>query len=163
MEYTVERISEKPPREWEGKHGTVYYIKTKLSGHNKPVEIGKKSPNALSVGEKVYGTIEATEYESDRFKAERKPFTGGGKDEGAIKAMWAIGQSVQLAAGSKASLSDVEKVAKELFKMVDRVKENKQSGYEQARATAQSLREPAPEEIAYVFEGAELTEEDFPL
>lgn len=69
QEYTITKISEDEPREWKGEFGTVYYIKVKLEGHNKPVTIGKKSPDALKVGDKVFGDIKPTEYPEDGFKS----------------------------------------------------------------------------------------------
>lgn len=68
QEYTITRISSEDPRQWTGEHGTVYYIKVMLDGHNKPVSIGKKDPNALKVGETVFGDIIPTEYAEDKFK-----------------------------------------------------------------------------------------------
>src|SRR5688572_4396156 len=98
-EYKILRVSQQPPRQWDGEHGTVYYIKVQLEGHDRPVEIGKKSPDALKVGDTVYGTVTPTQYESDKFKAEQKPFSGGGfkgqpRDDMAIRAQWAIGQAI---------------------------------------------------------------------
>jgi hypothetical protein len=56
--YTITRISDQAPREWQNpKGGTVYYIKVMLEGHEKPVAIGKKKPDALSVGQQVHGAI----------------------------------------------------------------------------------------------------------
>lgn len=127
QEYTIEKISQSPPREWTGDYGTIYYIKTMLKGHGKPVEVGKKSPDALKTGDTVYGTIKQTDFDVDRFKPEKNPNTGMArqpKDEAAIKAMWAIGQSVQVALGKGKTFDtkDIEAVANELFGMVDRVK-----------------------------------------
>lgn len=125
QEYTIKRISQNPPREWAGTHGTVYYIKVQLAEHGRFVEIGKKNPDALKVGDKVYGTIEPTpKFETDRFKAERKPdgggFRGQPKDEAAIKAMWAIGKAVEALDEPDTAL--IEELAKELYAMVERVK-----------------------------------------
>lgn len=55
----------------------------------------------------------------------KEGYGGGGgrqpKDEAAIKAMWAIGQSIQFN-GADASMGDIETGAETLFDMVDRVK-----------------------------------------
>lgn len=87
-EYKITQVSSRPPREWAGPKGTVYYIKVKLDGHAKPVSIGKKAPDALKVGDTVYGTItEDPMHDEDKFKAEQNPSysssaprsSGGGK------------------------------------------------------------------------------------
>lgn len=138
-EYKIIKVSEQEPRTWDGEHGTVYYIRVMLEGHDRPVEIGKKSPDALKVGDTVYGTIKPTDYPSDSFKAAQKPFGGGGgktyqpRDDNAIRAQWAIGQAVSHynsiavaavkgGADAKAFLDGIEETAKELYQMVDRVK-----------------------------------------
>ena len=79
-EYKIVQVSQQEPKIYEGKYGTTYYIKVKLEGINDPIEIGKKSPNALKVGDTVYGTITDTEY-GKKFKAEKNPgnYSGGGK------------------------------------------------------------------------------------
>lgn len=79
QEYTITKVSEQAPRQWNGEFGTTYYIKVMLEGHNKPVEIGKKDPNALKVGDKVFGDIRTSEYPSDGFKSARQ-FNGGAVD-----------------------------------------------------------------------------------
>ena len=73
-EYKVTRISEQEPKKYDGQYGTTYYIKVMLEGHEKPVEIGKKTPDAIKAGDTVYGSITATEYQTDKFKGEQKPF-----------------------------------------------------------------------------------------
>lgn len=81
QEHKITQISQQAPREYynEKYKSTTYYIKVKLDGHNKPVEIGKKRPDALNVGDMVFGSIEPTEYETDRFKAVSN-FGGGAAD-----------------------------------------------------------------------------------
>lgn len=131
QEYKITKVSAQPPKEWEGSHGKVYYIKVMLEGHDKPVSIGKKSPDALKTGDTVFGTIVPTDYEEDKFKAESKQFGGGGgrepKDEKAIQAMWAIGQAVSAIGlvGEKDTAlytGEVSDLAVQLFGMVDFVK-----------------------------------------
>ena len=123
MDYTITKVSEKPPREYEGSYGKVYYTKVMLQGHDKPVEIGKKQPNSLKVGDIVAGDIKPSQYEADGFKAIKKDFNGGSKfqpkDEASIKAMWSISQSI---ATGQLDVDDIEAMAKDLFLMVDRVK-----------------------------------------
>lgn len=73
-DYKITKVSEQEPKKYDGQYGTTYYIKVLLEGHEKPVEIGKKSPDALKAGDTVYGSITATEYQTDKFKGEQKPF-----------------------------------------------------------------------------------------
>lgn len=140
QEYKITRISQDPPREWNNpKGGTIYYKKVMLEGWDKPVSIGKKSPDALKVGDTVYGTIEiAAGYPEDKFKAEQNPNYGGGsggQGQGAprreyvdhhedIKAQWSIGQAVQLLKDSDKTPSNqsIELWADTFYAMVERVK-----------------------------------------
>ena len=73
-EYKISKVSDQEPKKYDGQYGTTYYIKVMLDGHAKPVEIGKKSPDALKAGDTVYGSITATEYQTDKFKGEVKPY-----------------------------------------------------------------------------------------
>lgn len=135
-EYKVTKVSEQKPREWEGPHGTVYYIKVMLEGHNRPVSIGKKSANALKAGDTVYGTITPDpNFEEDKFKPDQKPNSpGGGFGGGArkeyvdhhedIKAEWAIGLALN-AIADKNDLEAVESLARDLHGMVERVKDGR--------------------------------------
>ena len=75
-EYKISKVSDQEPKKYDGQYGTTYYIKVMLDGHAKPVEIGKKSPDALKAGDTVYGSITATEYQTDKFKGEQEPFEG---------------------------------------------------------------------------------------
>lgn len=76
-EYKILMIDEAEPRKWDGPNGTVFYITVGLEGHPKPVSIGKKSPDALKVGDTVFGTIVPTDYITDKWKGEAKPPTAG--------------------------------------------------------------------------------------
>jgi hypothetical protein len=78
-EYKVTKVSEQEPKKFDGQYGTTYYIKVMLDGHTKPVEIGKKTPDAIKVGDVLTGTVIPTEYQTDKFKAERPGFTSGAK------------------------------------------------------------------------------------
>ena len=73
-EYKISKVSDQEPKKYDGQYGTTYYIKVMLDGYAKPVEIGKKSPDALKTGDTVYGSITATEYQTDKFKGEQRPF-----------------------------------------------------------------------------------------
>lgn len=140
-EYRITQVSGQPPREYynEKFSSTTYYIKVKLEGHDRPVSIGKKSPDALKAGDTVYGNIVPTDpskFDADNFKAERpaeRPQEGSGsrgyqpRDDMAIRAQWAIGQAVQTIAYLSPKAQDewtatVERRAKEFYAMVDRVK-----------------------------------------
>lgn len=130
QEYKIIKVSSQPPKEWEGSHGKVYYIKVMLEGHDKPVSVGKKSPDALKAGDTIFGTIVPTDFGEDKFKSESKPYGGGGhapKDEKAIQSMWAIGQAISAMGlvGDKDTdfyIGEVSDLAVQLFGMVDFVK-----------------------------------------
>lgn len=134
QEYTIEKVSENKPREWTGDYGTTYYIKVMLKGHQKPVEIGKKSPDALKVGDTVFGEIQAKDFDTDGFKHERKPMGGGSfqsrpDHHEEIKAQWAIGQAINFLTtipgeqkNPKDPQLDIETWAKNFYAMVERVK-----------------------------------------
>lgn len=130
QEYKIVKVSKESPREYynETYKSTTYYIKVMLEGHDKPVTIGKKRPDALKEGDLVFGRIVETQYEVDKFQAEQQGRPGGGnftpKDQDAIKAQWAIGQAIVLFHESPTAdyLDQIEKTAKSLFAMVDRVK-----------------------------------------
>lgn len=76
-EYKITRVSTQEPREWKGPKGTTYYINVMLEGHPKAVSIGKKRPDALKVGDTVYGEITETQYDTDKFTASQNPSGGG--------------------------------------------------------------------------------------
>lgn len=137
QEYTVTRISQQPPREYDGDYGKVYYIKTQLEGHDKPVSIGKKDPHALRAGDKVYGRIIETQYDEDKFQAERRDnnhvgnkgsFNGNKghyqpRDDAAIRAQFAIKAAIEYCkTNDPNSLNDVEEYARRFYAMVDSVK-----------------------------------------
>lgn len=123
QEYTVKRVSSKPPKEVDGAYGKVYYITVQLEDHDKFVQIGKKSPDSIKPGDTLYGHIEETDFPTDKFKSERKPNQGfGNKDNSEIKAQMAIKAAVQLLQGHTQDLDTVESVAKDIYKMVERVK-----------------------------------------
>lgn len=130
-EWKVIKVSQDEPRKWDGPNGTVYYIKVRLEGHDKPVSIGKKSPDAIKEGDTVFGEVQATEYEQDKFKAGQKPFGGArqSRDDSARRAQWAIGQAIQVHLSNPAhdntiDMPGIEKFAEALVAMVDRVKES---------------------------------------
>lgn len=71
-EYEIHTIGEAKP--WPKDSPTVFYIDVGVVGHDKLVSVGKKSPDALKVGDKITGEIIPTEYNTDKFKAE---YVGG--------------------------------------------------------------------------------------
>lgn len=163
-EYKIARISTEQPREHfsEKFNSTTYYIKVMVEGHDRPVSVGKKSPDALKVGDTIYGEIVPTQYDTDNFKPETKPNPAFQKrDDSAIKAQWAIGQAVSLfTSGKDEAISDIEKNAKDFYVMVDRVKAQppQQSGYQQAKEQANKLR-PQPSTGSKAFSDGSPVEE----
>lgn len=128
--YTITKVSQEKPHEHVNSYGTTYYIKVMLDKHNKPVSIGKKQPDALKVGDTVYGRVVPTQYETDNWQGEQPqpdhpaPTTNQAytpKDQDLIRAQWAIGQAV--ASGYRAP-EEIEANAKTLFAMADRVKQS---------------------------------------
>ena len=123
MNYKVIKVSEQEPKKYEGQYGTTYYIKVMLEGHTKPVEIGKKTPDAIKVGDELYGEVIPTEYQTDKFKAERKPFSPGAKQEDPAKQDSIIRQSsmkaaIDLVVSGKIELSNLYVQADEIVAWV---------------------------------------------
>lgn len=123
MNYKVIKVSEQEPKKYEGQYGTTYYIKVMLEGHTKPVEIGKKTPDAIKVGDELFGEIIPTEYQTDKFKAERKPFSLGQKQEDPAKQDSIIRQSsmkaaIDLVVSGKIELSNLYVQADEIVAWV---------------------------------------------
>jgi hypothetical protein len=84
QEYTITRVSSEAPREWGTGQMKTYYIKVAVDGHVKPISVGKKSPDALKVGDTIYGTIiEDAAHSEDKFKSEQNPGFGGGSAKAA--------------------------------------------------------------------------------
>lgn len=121
-EYKVAKVSEQEPKKYDGQYGTTYYIKVMLNGHSKPVEIGKKSPDAIKVGDVMYGEVIPTQYQTDKFKAEKKPFTPG-RQEDPVKQDSIIKQSsmkaaIDLVVAGKIELADLYTQADEIVAWV---------------------------------------------
>lgn len=137
MEYVIEMIDSEPAKRWDGPNGTVYYKNVGLGGHPKPVSIGKKTPDALKVGDTVYGTIVPTDYLTDKWKGEAKP---PGSSQGSSSTLdyepstntrWAIALAYRAFVQVTGSVEDsggefpfkaVELHAIELLKMFDKLK-----------------------------------------
>lgn len=131
--------------DFQDNHGNTWCDMT-LQGVSEPVRIVVKDPTKIKDGDKLYGEIKKQTSKAGkdylRFYRETRPDdsqqgfgnrTGGAKpawqprDDSAIRAQWAIGQAVTIhmthAPSKGFTRSDeIEKTAKELFSMVDRVK-----------------------------------------
>lgn len=112
--YKIIKIDRDATREWGEGAKKIYYIKVALRDsdgkvHPKAVSIGKKKPDALSVGEEVHGTIEKTDYETDKWHGDAPQGSFGSFSGGSgapkreyvdhhedIKAQWAIGKAAEL-------------------------------------------------------------------
>lgn len=114
-EYKITRISQDPPREWANpKGGTVYYRKVMLEGWEKPVSVGKKSADALHLGDVLQGTITPDpEHGEDKFKADPIAYGGGAgkpayqpKDEEAIARAVALKAAVETVANADVKVTD---------------------------------------------------------
>lgn len=165
-DFTIARVSSQPPREWSftdkktGNPVPMETYKVMFEKEEEPVDVNRKPGNPPQVGETLAGTIEDTDF-GRRFKADPKPFTkgpfGGFKDQGEIKAQWAIGQAVAIAIATNTTESlgilAIENRAKELFSMVERVKTVQptppQTGFEKAKATAAQLNKPGLDTVNF--------------
>jgi hypothetical protein len=126
-EYTVMDISPETPREWGEGSKKTYYIKVKVKGHDKPISVGKRSPDALVIGQIISGEIQTTTFDTDNFKPTTNvPGARQPRDDEAIKAQFSIKTAVA-AIGiaditAKDYLSNVETLARSFYEMIERVK-----------------------------------------
>lgn len=148
-EYTVARVSTQAPRTWKSKFGPMETYKVMFEGNNDAIEINRKPGNRPNVGDVLTGTIETSEFGGNvvkKFKsAPRQNPTFTPKDTSEIKAEWAIGQAISwlVSTGARETtvISDIEPLAKDLFRMVERIKSaNSTGGYEKAKAIATQLK-----------------------
>lgn len=141
-EFTIQQVSTRPPEAWQSSYGPMEKYKVIVNGYDDPVALNRKPGNRPQVGESLYGTVESTPY-GLKFNREDKPQfanpsgqnTQSGKasstyvprDDKAIQAQWAIGQAVQIsiALGRHEDLGTIESLAKDMFSMIDRVKDSK--------------------------------------
>lgn len=121
---------------WEGGGRTLWEVVLEYGSDQKVFKC--KTYSSAIAGTGFSGEVEIYEkegkYGSEQFarqvrkEGDNYGSRGGGsnyqpKDEKAIKAMWAIGQAVQLIPDkTKIELADIEANAQQLFEMVDRVK-----------------------------------------
>lgn len=148
MEYTIQQVSERPPRAWSftnkqtNQEVKLEAYKVMLSGVPDVVEVNKPAGTKPQVGDVLTGTLEDSDF-GKKFKAEKKQFTGGRgnyqpRDDASIKAQFAIKTAVQaygkldIQAGviNPRQLDDIEALANELYVMVDRVKNYKTDSQE---------------------------------
>jgi hypothetical protein len=129
-EYTVAKVSANSPRTWAfkdkrtGADIQMETYKVMLDGIDEPVDLNRKPHNPPNKGEVLIGSLEDSDF-GKKFKPERKPFTPGGKDEKAIRAMWAINAAIAWLTDSTPDPDDIAKIeslATDFFAMVDRVK-----------------------------------------
>lgn len=156
-DYRINWVDDNPPKQWVGPKGTVFYINVMIDDHAKPVSVGKRTSNALKVGDVISGDIVPTDYDTDKFKAAPPAggFGGSRVDPAEERAKWAIG----LAYVGVGKVEDVEIAARDLYAMVDRVKSPQTqlpiqntpatqplTGYDKAKAQAARIRESLPSE-----------------
>lgn len=152
-EYTVTKVSSQGPRTWESKFGPMETYRVMLEDTNEPIEINRKPGNDPKVGDKLFGTIETSDYRGvTSYKFKGAPRTNQptketpyySKDTNEIKAEWAIGQAVAWLGRTQtesAMITDIETLARQLFQMVGRIKSSDDSaGYEKAKAIAGQIK-----------------------
>lgn len=147
--------------DFQDNHGN-YWCDMALEGVSEPVRIVVKDPSKYADGMELYGEVK--EQTSKAGKTYLRFFRGQKeqqsfikkewqpRDDSAIRAQWAIGQSVVLYnANNEDSLGPhmnvIEAQAKELYAMVDRVKgetpvktlETPQTGYDKAKQVRKQL------------------------
>lgn len=126
QDHTISAVSPKT-KTWSSQYGEMITYHVKLNDDDQVVQLNKKQDSPTpKIGDQVYGEIQDTEY-GQKFKAAKKPFTpnkpGYSRDDSAIRAQWAIGQSMTHHNGAEQlSLTDIEATATALYLMVDRVK-----------------------------------------
>jgi len=142
-QYTVKAVQKRD--QWSSGHGEFQTYAVQLSDYNGWVVLNQKvTTPAPNVGDVLEGYIAPDNRGNPKFNKQKEGYgqgpqsqgsgqtSSGGrsnyvpKDEAAIKAMWAIGQAVELATalspGKPVKLEDVENAAIELFAMVETVK-----------------------------------------
>ena len=84
-EYTVKSLLRDEPKAWKGPAGTIYYHSVMVEEHPKALSVGKKEPNSIKVGDKIYGDITETDYMEDKFKAAQRPQSSPSSDNQYLK------------------------------------------------------------------------------
>ncbi len=142
-----------------------------IQGFGEPVRIVVKDPLSVKEGDTLYGEIkEMTSkagkpynrfYREQREDAQQQNFgtkkEWQPRDDAAIKAQFAIKAAIAYQPAG-APIKDVEEAAKSFYEMVNRVKgvspqtEIPTSGYEKAKATANTLRVNEEEDVDAEYE-----------
>ena len=154
------------PSDFKDDYGNTWCNAT-FEGVGEPVKWVLRDPTKPVLGQEYYGEItEETSRKGGkylRFRPKNAEDQAAPSDKpteeywdaknAQIKAQWAIGQAVQIFTYEQTEkqvvgLGGIESTAKELFEMVDRVKEG-MTGYDKAKAVAYSLKEPAPSDEDY--------------
>lgn len=159
--FKIQAVS-KQTKPWTGTYGAMIDYRLKLDGLDEVVVLSKKADSpAPAAGNELFGSVDMSGKFGPKFVVDRSRFggsSGGGsgskpayqpKDEKAIQAMWAIGQSVAAygTVGAKETVQEysgkVSDMAVELFGMVDFVKGN---GGETTTGT-DTVNEDVPEQL----------------
>ena len=154
--YTLKSFT---PSDFKDDYGNTWCTATFEEASAEPVKWVVKEVSKPVIGREYYGEItEETSRKGGKYLRFRsKPVEDKPKEDkeeywdaknAQIKAQWAIGQAVQLSLGKKVPFTDIEQDARRFFNMVDRVKEGL-TGYDKAKAVADSLKEPAPSDEDY--------------
>jgi len=127
--YTIKSV--KKGKTWPSDYGEMQSYALDL-GVGEPVQLNKKVPvkQEPQVGEEVSGTLEEQErngrvYYKIKLDPPQKQggYKGQPRDDAAIKAQWAVGQSVQIGmTNNSLTMPEIEARAIELFHMTERVK-----------------------------------------
>lgn len=144
QEFRIEQVSNRPPETFSTSYGELEKYKVMLGGYDEPVTVNRKPGNVPRVGDVLYGTVEKTSYGLKFNREDRPEFAQKGtaqtgkasssyapRDDKAIQAQWALGQSVAIAIslGRSEDLGAIETLAKDLFAMIDRVKNSDTSDF----------------------------------
>lgn len=162
MDYKITKVSSQPPKEHGEGERKVYYIKVQVEGHDKPISVGKKKPDALNVGDVISGTITPTEYDTDNFKPTPKAYGGKQVDTDGMYRCNALNNAVAMFQGQQAGditvNGGIRVLADEFYawlKNEDKIPDpqaeqslkDMRKGYEEAKKTAEELRPEKPEEV----------------
>lgn len=142
--YTITKVSADAPRTWDSpKGGIIYYIRVWLADRERPVDIGKKRPDALTVGQVVEGDIIPNpDFDADNWKAAPQAPSNHGagsrgyqpRDDAAIHAQFAIREATQLYIATRVhttnpvtGVDDIDwqfigKAARTYYTLIDKVK-----------------------------------------
>jgi hypothetical protein len=157
--------------DFQDNHGN-YWCTAVFEGVGEPVKVVVKDPTKFNVDDKLYGDV--TEQKSKagntylRFKrvSNTEAPQGGSKPQGQsdeyweeknaqIKAQWAIGKAIEWGRGDKDEVN-IERDAKILFAMVDRVSGKEQPQESTEDAEAKSLADSLDKGVQINLDDVEL-------